>query len=185
MWFFMHKILSDSKNIFNMSSTLSVEFMDDDKHVLIIAPITQASKFKLSYKVVWVCLMDHAHRMYISRRASHLTEYPNLWDFSTSGCVLFQEAYEDAAIRQLSQYLNIYDFSIHHHMPCSIQINDVPIFATIFIAKALSAHPKPNLDYVQEGLFLDKEELMGLAFEASEFLTPNFLWAINKGLLKI
>lgn len=179
------------RNFFQYISGISyegaplVEFIDNNNKPLIIAPITEVSRLKLGYKVVWVCLVDYKHRVYLQRRASHLTTYPNFWDFSVSGYVLAGESREDTALRELNTCFGMHNILLSTPTSYVFSLEEVPILATLFTFCLMSSVPKPNSEYIQEGMFLDEDELFGFASVFPECLTPWLSWAIhNKVLFK-
>lgn len=179
----MNDPLYHVSSILNKFSSL-VEFIDANGNPLIIAPITHAPKLRLGYKVVWVCIIDTQRRVYLRRRSSHLISYPNHWDFSASGHVLFGESAEDTALRELNLCFSIPKVSLTSPTIYSLQLEGVPIVASLYTVGPISFTPDYNPEYVQEGMFLDEDELVGFISELPEFLTPLLLWAVRNNILK-
>lgn len=178
----MNNPLYQVPSVVNECSSL-VEFIDEHERPLIIAPITHAQKLKLGYKMVWICFVDSNHRIYVCRRASQLMMYPSYWNFSASAHVLFGESQEDAALRELHLCFCITDISLPFPTTYSLQLDGLPVFASLYMIGPITFIPECHLEYVQEGMFLDKDELTGFVSELPELLTPMLLWAVTNNIL--
>lgn len=170
-------------NAFNNDKAPVVEFIDTDCKTLIIAPITHAPRLKLGYKVVWVQLVDSNRRIYLSRRASHLITHPNLWDFSASGYILAGESCEDAALRELLLCFGIDKVSLSNPRSYFFPLQENFILSTLYTVSVMTTSIHFCYDYIQDGMFLDEDELTGFSSELSEFLTPSLLWAIHNKII--
>lgn len=168
---------------FSSNEVPFVEFIDSNCKPLIVAPITHASRLKLGYKVIWLQIIDSKRRIYLSRRASHLAIYPNFWDFSASGYVLVGESYEDAAFRELHLCFGINNISLSTPRSYFFSLQENFILSKLYIVHIMKTPVSFCPQYIQDGMFVDQDEIIGFSSELPELLTPSLLWAVHNNIL--
>ncbi len=160
-----------------------VEVVDAHDHPLGVMPLVDVHKQFLRHRSVVVLIYDSGNRIYLQRRSQRKKIYPGFWDLSATGHVKAGEAREDAALRELREELGLVAPRLMrlHEVPASDETGNE--FVTFYNAGRLSAPPVPNPDEVDEGAFLDPDELTFLVENFEELLTPALLHAFHNGLV--
>lgn len=130
----------------------------------------------LPHRQVRVALRDTQNRVLLVRtldRDGHATPW-----MLPGGCVQAGEACEDAAMRILEQELGLGGIPLllwEHSRP-----NPLPEHMALFHSISVPLAPRSMPQYDQEFLFLDKDELHGLALHFPDLLAPALVRFIAK-----
>ncbi|MEG2139623.1 MAG: NUDIX domain-containing protein [Bilophila sp.] len=160
-----------------------IEFTDEQDRPLLLGPRSEAARLGLRHRVVGVALRDAAGRVYVRKRVASLELYPCCWDLSATGPVHAGESREGAARRLLAAGIGIREAELTQLAAFRPMQSGARLHVTFFVARSRIESPRPNPDLVSEGLFLDKDELDGLACHFPDLLTPALLWVIRTGWL--
>ncbi len=157
--------------------------MDAQDRPLGVLPLVEAHKQSLMHRSVMVLIYDSCNRVYLQRRSRSKKIYPGFWDLSATGHVKAGEAREDAALRELREELGLVAKSL-------VFLNEVRAckatgyeFVTIYSGGRIDTPPTPNPDEVEDGAFLDPDEVRFLVENFEELLTPALLHAHHQGLI--
>jgi isopentenyl-diphosphate Delta-isomerase len=160
-----------------------VEIVDAQDRPLGVVPLVEAHKQALMHRSVMVLIHDSDNRVYLQRRSPSKKIYPGFWDLSATGHVKAGEAREDAARRELREELGIEANRL-------VLLSAVPAskatgfeFVTIYSAGRIDTLPTPNPEEVEDGAFLDPDEVRFLVENFEELLTPALLHAHSQGLI--
>lgn len=144
------------------------EYTDEQGRLLLLAPV-DAGPGPLLRKMAGVLLLDRGRRLWVRRPAASGSQR---WDLSAATPIRPGESREEAAARALG-------------VP-GIELAPIPggmircgeeTFAFLYGVLSAGMPDRP-----EEGAFLDRDELLGLAVEVPELLTPALLEAIRAGL---
>ena len=160
-----------------------VEYVDAADRPLLVAPREHADRLGLIRRVVGVSLTDPAGRCYLQRRAATLPLFPGRWGLSAVGHVRAGEAREDAALRVLTEEAGVHEAQLRVLAVVGPEQGHGRFHLTLFQAGPAPFAPIPHPDRASEGLWVDVNELEGLATHFAELLTPELLWAARSGRL--
>lgn len=159
-----------------------VEISDGYDRPLMLTPLPAALRRKLPRRIVLVGIRDSHSRLFLVRRALHLTRHPGLWDISVTGDVLAGESLEGAALRELRQRLGVTVTRIRSVASLPYTDNGgASLSATFFLAGPVSSPPYPTPEIVCDSMFVDAAELHGLVRHQPDLLTPELIWATRSG----
>ncbi len=132
---------------------------------------------RLRHRVALVCLRDPEGRIYVHKRARGRSAYAGLWNVSASGRVLAGEARHDAALRELAEELGIsgLELTLTARIEPSAATDNAEI--SLYCTHFVSAVPRPNPDEIEQGMFVDRDELDALVRDMPHLLTPALIWA--------
>lgn len=145
------------------------EYTDERGRLLLLAP-PEAGPGPLRRKMAGVLLLDRGLRLWVRRPAG---SGPGRWDVSAATPVLAGESREEAAVRALGTR--------------GIELAEIPGGAIVCGEEAFTffrgAAPAAMPGFPGEaGVFLDRDELLGLAGEVPDLLAPALLGAVLAGL---
>ena len=153
-----------------------VEVLDQQGRPLMLTPRQTALARNMPHRVALVSLRDRGGRLWLTR-GRQTPEAPRYWDFSARGQVLAGEARAGAAARLLQEALGLPDAQ-------PVQQAVLPPLAfegarqcILFTAVQRGGQVVART----EGMFVDKDELDGLAEHFSDLLSPCLLWCVRNG----
>jgi isopentenyl-diphosphate delta-isomerase len=154
-----------------------VEMLDQRGRPLLLVPKQTAQARNMPHRVALVILRERGGRLWLVRRPRQKTDRQRYWDFSARGQVLAGEAQESAAARLLQEALDMPDTqpilqAVLPHLPFE-GARQCTLFTVIRRGgQVFSQH---------DGMFVDKDELTGLAEHFPDLLSPCLLWCVQKG----
>lgn len=166
-------------HVFPVEQDDLIEYTDDADRPLLLAPRSAARRLGLTHRVAGVVLRDARRRVCVRRRGA--VDGPRRWDLSAIAHVRRGEAREDAARRALETETGIREavlIELAAFVPADAEES---VRVTLFSAR--SARELPDPERTGEYMFLDADELEGLAGQMPELLTPALLWAVRSGSL--
>jgi len=152
-----------------------VEIVDDQDRPLGVMPLAEARRQALFHRTVLVLVYDARGRVFLQKRARTKTLYPGRWDLSAAGPVLAGESCEDAALRGLRQELGIGGALLTRLGKAPACPETGYGFTTLFAAGACPGPLLPDPAEIEDGLFVDRDELDALAASFREMLTPTLV----------
>lgn len=148
------------------------EYTDERGRLLLLAP-PDGEAGPLRRKMAGVLVLDTEGRLFV-RCPSGEGDGPGRWDISAVTSVRAGESREDAAERALG----VAGISLAELPGGAVPSGKEAVF-TLF--RCLVPVGTPDFPY-EAGTFLDQDELLGLAEEVPELLTPVLLEALRNGL---
>lgn len=142
-------------------------------------PSATAHQQGLSMKSVFVLIYNKQGKFFLQRRADNKALAPGMWDISAATHVGADEALEAAAERVLLKELNLASTTLHYQRSQQVSIDDATLWCSIYTATIGTNTLKPNPEEVQDGLYVDAEELQSLYEHFPDMLTPVLVWAIK------
>jgi isopentenyl-diphosphate delta-isomerase len=154
-----------------------VEILDPQGRPLLLMPKQMALARNMPHRVVLVALRERGGRLWLTRRFE--PDNPSFLDFSARGQVLAGEARASAAARLLEETLGLPDTQ-----PVPLAV--LPSLALegarqCFLFTAVQRGGQ--VSFRTEGMFVDKDELAGLAEHFPDLLSPCLLWCVQNGYL--
>ena len=152
-----------------LKSAILAEYMDERGRLLLVAP-PEAGAGPLVRKMAGVLLLDGRRRLWVRRPAANSEER---WDISAGTPVRPGESLWEAAARALGTP--------------EIELAEVPdgvircgeeAFTFFYGVLPAGMPDRPE----EAGVFLDQDEVRGLAGEVPDLLTPALLHAVRAGL---
>jgi isopentenyl-diphosphate delta-isomerase len=116
-------------------------------------------------------------RLWLARRPGRRQENPPCWDFSARGPVLAGEAGTSAAARLLREALSLPDMQPVRQAVLPSLAFEGARRCILFTA----AQRGGQVSSRTEGMFVDKDELAGLAEHFPDLLSPCLLWCVQNG----
>lgn len=150
----------------------AVEIVDDQDRPLGVMPLAEARRQALFHRTVLVLVYDGAGRVFLQKRARTKALYPGRWDLSASGPVLAGESREDAALRGLRRELGIGGAGLTRLAQAPARPETGYGFTTLFCAGACSGPLLPDPAEIEDGVFVDRDELDAMAASFRDMLTP-------------
>ncbi len=157
-----------------------LEVLDQAGRPLLVMPRDRVLRQRLRHRLVVVCLYDREGRVYIQKRASGRSLHPGLWTISAAGHVLAGEGRADAAQRELAEELGIHglELTLSVLAPPSPVTNNAEV--SLFSTNPVSSVPRLNPDAVEEGMFVDHDELRAMVTDLPHLLTPALIWTAGQ-----
>jgi len=154
-----------------------VEMLDQRGRPLLLAPKQTALARNMPHRVALVILRERDGRLWLAHRSRQKPDKRRTWDFSARGQVLAGEAQASAAARLLKESLGIPDAqpALRTVLPplASEGARQCILFTAVRRGgQVFSPH---------DGMFVDKDELAGLAEHFSDLLSPCLLWCVQNG----
>ncbi len=106
-----------------------------------------------------------------------------MWDISAATHVAANEALEASAERVLLKELNLTSISLHYKNSQQVRIDDATLWSSIYSANIGARTITPNPEEVQDGLYVDAEELQSLYEHFPDLLTSILKWAIRENII--
>lgn len=160
-----------------------VEITDHKDRPLAVMPAAEAHRQMLRHRVVLVALHDARGRVYLQRRGRHKRIHPGRWDLSAAGHVRPGEAREEAALRELREELGVTVARLVRRAELPATPDTAFAHVTLFSADLGGETPRPNPEEVDDGMFVDADELHALLEDFRELLTPALIWAAEHDAL--
>jgi hypothetical protein len=153
-----------------------VEILDQQGRPLLLTPKQSALARNMPHRVALVSLRDRGGRLLLTR-GRQTPDMPHGWDFSARGQVLAGEARVGAAARLLKESLGLPDAQPVQQAvlpPLAFEgARQCILFTAVQRGGQVAARA--------EGMFVDKDELTGLAEHFSDLLSPCLLWCVQNG----
>lgn len=152
-----------------------VEVIDASGRPLMIMPLASVVRQNLRHKAVIVCLRDAKGRMFVHKRPPESgPAHAGTWTAAAGGPVLEGESFHDAAERLLAEDLGLENLEKTEvdRLPSS-QFTGNRVTA-VFLTGKTSAMPRVN-----EGMYVDREELMAILRDYPHLTTPNLRLAAH------
>ena len=160
-----------------MAADRLVEVLDQRGRPLLLTPKQTALAQNMPHRIALVSLRDRGGRLWLKRGPQQKPDTPHCWDFAARGRVLAGEARTSAAARLLEEALGLPDTQ-------PVQRAVLPPLAfegarqcVLFTAVQRGGQAVARA----EGMFVDKDELVGLAEHFSDLLSPCLLWCVQNG----
>jgi isopentenyldiphosphate isomerase len=156
-----------------------VEILDQQGHPLLLMPIQTASARNMPHRVALASLRDRGGRLWLARRPRQTPGHPHCWDFAARGPVLAGEAGADAAARLLKESLGLPDAQ---PVPQAV----LPPLAFEGARRCIlftAVQRGGQVSSRAEGMFVDKDELAGLAEHFPDLLSMCLLWCVQNNKL--
>jgi isopentenyl-diphosphate delta-isomerase len=154
-----------------------VEVLDQKGHPLLLMPKREVLARDLPHRVALVLLRVGGGRLWLARGTGRKGDDPRYWDFSTRGQVLAGEAGTSAAARLLREALNLPDTQPVRQAALPSLAFEGARCCILFTA----AWRGGQVSSRAEGMFVDKDELAGLAEHFPDLLSPCLLWCVQNG----
>ena len=154
-----------------------VEVLDQQGRPLLLMPKQMALTKNMPHRVALAILRDRGGRLWLAHRPRQKPDGPHCWDFSARGQVLAGEARVSAAARLLKEALGLPDAQ---PVPQAV----LPPLAFEGAGQCLlftAVQRGGQVSSRSEGMFVDKDELAGLAEHFPDLLHPSLLWCVQNG----
>ncbi|SHI66170.1 isopentenyl-diphosphate delta-isomerase [Halodesulfovibrio aestuarii] len=148
-----------------------------------VVPSATAHAQRLAMKSVFVFIYNKQGKFFLQRRADNKTLAPGMWDISAATHVAANEALEASAERVLLKELNLTSISLHYKNSQQVRIDDATLWSSIYSANIGARTITPNPEEVQDGLYVDAEELQSLYEHFPDLLTSILKWAIRENII--
>lgn len=146
-------------------------------------PSATAHSQRLAMKSVFVLIYNKQGKVFLQRRSNTKALAPGKWDISAATHVGVNEALEAAAERVLQKELNLSAVALHYQKSQEEQIEDATLWISLYSSDIGNRPLSPNPDEVQDGLFVDAEELQSLYNHFPDTLTPVLEWAVRCNII--
>lgn len=168
-----------------------LEVIDGNDQPFLLMPKGEVLAQGLAHRVVLVAVRQQGGRILVTQRTRDTgseSENSSVWGLSASTRVRAGEARVDAALRVLHNDVGVPDAQL---LPGAGKAPRIPalspfdrLHVSLFIAEAplgspISAEAEKNTDV----MFLDKDELQGMAQHFPELLSDGLRWAVTSGAL--
>ncbi len=157
-----------------------LEVLDRSGKTLLIMPRKSVLRHKLRHRMVLVCLRDLEDKIYVHKRARGCATHPGLWNISASGLVLAGEARMDAALRELAKGPGVSGLELTLTVVAEPSVATGNAEISLYRTHPVSALPRPNPATIEEGMFVDRDELRALVRDLPHLLTPALLWTAEQ-----
>ncbi|MCG8533072.1 MAG: NUDIX domain-containing protein [Desulfovibrionales bacterium] len=156
-----------------------IEVIDAAGKPLAVMPSAVVHEQKLSSKSVFVFIYSKSGKVYLQRRSEQKSLAPGHWDISAATHVIAGEALEGAAVRVLQKELNLEPIPLIHVGSKQAVFPDGPLWISLYAGQLGNTTFSPNPKEVQDGMFVDEDELLSLYTHFRSDLTPVLMWAIQ------
>jgi isopentenyl-diphosphate delta-isomerase len=156
-----------------------VEILDQQGRPLLLMPKQTALTRNMPHRVALVLLRGRGGRLWLARGPRQNADSPPCWDFSARGQVLAGEARAGAAARLLEKALGLPDTQ-------PVQQAVLPPLAFEGARQCIlftAAQRGGQVASHAAGMFVDQDELAGLAEHFPDFLSACLLWCVQNGYL--
>ena len=154
-----------------------VEILDQRGRPLLLMPKQTALVKNMPHRVALVSLRDRGGRQWLAHPRRSKPGKPRCLDFSARGQVLAGEAQADAAARLLHETLGLADAKAVQRAVLPPLASEGACRFTLFTAVQRSG----QASFETEGLFVDADELAGLAEHFPDLLSPCLHWCVQNG----
>lgn len=152
---------------------MHLEVTDNTGTPLLIMPEKQVLRHKLRHKGVIVCLRNLQGQVFLYKRPQQPSmPHSGLWSFAASGRVYAGESFYDAAERRLEEEVAVTGLELTEvaRLEPSPQTGNAE--AALFMTARCSVLPRIPEPGVQNGMYVDQEELRALLRDFPHMLTP-------------
>jgi isopentenyl-diphosphate Delta-isomerase len=152
-----------------------LEVVDSRNRPLLVLPRELVHRQQLFHRSVLVLVFDQQSRVFLQKRSRTKMVYPGRWDVSSSGHVLAGESNEGAALRELTEELGLSPprIGLRLEIPASRETGQE--FVTLYATRCSATEVRTNGSEVEDGCFVDQEELDCMIQDYPELLTPALL----------
>ncbi len=154
-----------------------LEVLDSAGKPLLIMSRDSVLRQKLPHKLALVCLFDGDGRVYIHKRSRGKPVYPGMWNISAAGHVRAGEAPLDAALRELERELGIRGLELTLVVAATASPETENAAVWLYRTNRISVVPRPDPQEIEEGMFVDCDELEAMIRDLPGLLAPALLWA--------
>jgi len=154
-----------------------VEVLDQRGRPLLLMPKQTAQAQDLPHRVALALLRESGGRLWLARRPGHTPDKPPCWDFSARGPVPAGEAGTSAAARLLQAALGLPDLQPVRRAALPPLAFEGARRCILFTAVRRGGQVSSR----GEGMFVDQDELAGLAEHFPDLLSPCLLWCVQNG----
>ena len=160
-----------------------VEVLDHREQPVLVIPRHTAQAQQLPLRSVLVLVYNSEYKLYLQQRSYRKSSFPACWDLSATGHVLPGESRFDAAIREVNEEIGLQVTQLREiaRVPASSQTNHE--FVTLYSAGRTQQQPQPNPAEVQNGAYLDQDEIDCLCTHFPDQVTPALSHFWRQGLL--
>lgn len=152
--------------------------VDDADNIIDQVSKNEAYTKGLQLRSVQIFLFDSSGKLFVQKRASQKTRFPNYLCASVAGHVEPGEPYLEAAKRELKEELGITE-SVKFLYTEKTPIGDNQFAMMAHFTAQTSAEIKLQEDEVDDGEFYTFDEIQKL-IDDDRLFTPSFLYAFNK-----
>jgi 8-oxo-dGTP pyrophosphatase MutT (NUDIX family) len=156
-----------------------VEILDQHGRPLLLMPKHTALAWNMPHRVALVSLRERNGRLWLTRRLQKQPDKPSCWDFSARGQILAGEAQASAAARLLEEALGLRDAQPVPQTVLPPLACEGTRQCILFTAVQRGGQAPAQRD----GMFVDKDELAGLAEHFPDLLDPCLLWCVQHGTI--
>jgi isopentenyl-diphosphate Delta-isomerase len=160
-----------------------LDVVDSRNRPLLVLPRAQVHRQQLFHRSVLILVFDQHNRLFLQKRSRAKLAYPGRWDVSSSGHVLAGESSEGAALRELCEELGLSPSRIGLRLEVPASVETGQEFVTLYATRCSGAEVRTNGNEVEDGCFVDQEELDCMIRDYPELLTPALLHFGRSGLV--
>lgn len=157
---------------------LKYPIVDDADNVIGEASKDEAYQQGLQLRSIQIFLFDSAGKLFVQKRASQKTRFPNYFCASVAGHVEPGENYLVAAKRELKEELGI-DELVKFLSTEKTPVGDNQFAMMAHFTAQTSAQIKLQADEIDDGQFYTLNEIQNLIDDGGLF-TPSFLYSFDK-----
>ncbi len=155
-----------------------LDVVDADDNVVGQATRAEVHTKSLMHRAVHVFLFNSAGQIYVQRRSARKDRHPRLLDSSAAGHVDTGESYDHAAVRELSEELDI-RADVEEIM--RVKASEITDQEHVVLYRALSdEHSLPDPHEIEWGAFVPPERLTKLMEQHPEDFVPAFIYLWNE-----
>lgn len=164
---------SPKKNRKQPSFEVLLEVTDNTGSPLLIMPEEQVLRHRLRHKGVIVCLRNLHGQIFLYKRPQQASiPHGGLWSFAASGRVYAGESFYDTAERLLEDEVAVTGLELTEVARLEPTTQTGNAEAAVFVTARSSVLPRiPELG-VQNGMYVDQEELRALLRDFPHMVTP-------------
>lgn len=159
-----------------------IEVIDAEDKPFLLMPKASVLAQSLSHRVVLVALRNDAGHILVTRHSA-LSTTEHIWGLSASTRVRAGESRVEAALRALHADAGITATQLAYGAAKAPAIPSIKAFdvlhTTLFIVESADCHTPIESEKSTDIMFLDKDELEGMATHFPEMLSAGLLWAVN------
>lgn len=160
-----------------------LEVVDDNNRPIAALPVDITHRQLLKHRSVQVMIFNTEKKVFLQKRHREKSIFPGRWDISARTHPRVGESTETAAIRVLSEKLDmdVEALQLIRTLPACPEtaFENMSIYALTKNTQPITPNPKE----VAEGYYFSNEELTCLIKEFRELLTPNLVTLWEAGLL--
>jgi isopentenyl-diphosphate Delta-isomerase len=159
-----------------------LEVVDAANRPLLVLPREEVHRQQLLHRSVLVLVYNERSRLFLQKRSRTKEVYPGRWDVSASGHILAGESREEAALRELREELGYLPGRLELRQEIQASPATDQEFVTLYFTRCNGSEIRSNPLEIEDGCFVDHEELGGMARDYQELLTPALLHFARSGM---